>query len=176
LTSPTRRRSVFTLRSTGNIAIGFRRDKDIPSLIERVPNSFGILGSDALFEQPPEFSKTIAAGVIGRLAARFAVAARREEATEVLSRLRGGEKLNWATSNPRQLETNALRYGFGVADVLELGGSVEAALDDDPELDVVLDIVSTGKTMFANKLEIIQDNVAGVALMGICKQSLVSKK
>lgn len=134
------------------------------------------MGSDTLLEVAPDIKEPIAVSIVGRLTARFAIGARAEEAADMSERLARGEKLKWATSNPKQLEKNAEIQGYGIDDVFCMGGSVEAALDDIPDLDLVFDIVDSGKSMRANNLEIIQDNVAAIALIGICRQSVLSQQ
>ncbi len=158
------------------LTVGFRRDKDIPKLISRMPNTIGYMGSDVLLEVAEGVKGPIAVAVIGRLAARFAVGARQEEASEMSQRLKDGEDLRWVTSNPKQLMAYAERNGFRIGELFCVGGSVEAVLGDIPDFDVVLDIVDTGGSMRRSKLEIIQDNVASIALIGICQKSVVSQK
>ncbi|MGC1176829.1 MAG: hypothetical protein WA843_02060, partial [Candidatus Saccharimonadales bacterium] len=121
---------VFTVSVQGQ-QIGFRRDKDIPSLVTRVSNCLGFAGSDALIEAGADVRQQLEVSPMLRLAARFAIGARMAEASEIAERLKAGESLVIATSNPRQLKAVAADHNMNLRDIVVLGGAVESALDDD---------------------------------------------
>ncbi len=133
-------------------------------------NCLGFVGSDALVETDASVRRGLETNPIFPLVARFAIAARAEEVEQTTQRLRNKTPLTIATSNPRQLEITAARYGFRLREIVVLGGAVESAPDDDPEIDAVFDIVSSGKTMRANNLKIIADNLQVLAITAVWKK------
>lgn len=130
----------------------------------------GFLGSDALCEASTKIKKQLEVMPILRTAARFAIAARAEEKNRISSSMETGLPLVIATSNPVQLEMIAKDRGIQLADIVKFGGAVEAALDDDPDIDAVFDIVSSGRTLAANNLEIVADNLQTIFIVNAWKK------
>lgn len=158
------RRSVFTI-TVQEMRIGFRRDKDIPQILAGSLTYMGFFGSDVLAEAKPEVKDKLLVMPLMRLGARFAIASRMEEAKHMKARLEGGEPLVFSTSNARQLEAVAQARGFKIKDIDERIGGVEAAPDDNPSVDVIFDIVDSGRTLKANNLALIADNLQPIYIL-----------
>ena len=151
--------------SNGRKEFGLRRDKDLPVLLGRDTNALGFMGDDR-FE---ELSATVRADLgfvpVIETHISFAIAAKSDRAQETSEAIRGGSTLTIATSYPNRVQVVAEELGFGISEIVELGGSVESAQDDDPSIDAIFDIVDSGNTLRENDMAIIQRS-AGTLSVG----------
>ncbi len=156
---------IFT-RTCGNKQFGLRRDKDIPQILTRCRDVYalGFLGNDTYEELEGDVQAKLGFRPMIDTQARFALATLQPRRAEIGTRINDGEPLVVATSYPARSQRIAQRLGFSIKELVVFGGSVEASLQDDPSVDVIVDIVSSGNTLRDNNLEIVIDELGGVTL------------
>lgn len=123
------------------------------------------MGSDTYGELDPRTQNNIAYTEIATTGMRFALAARTERAGEIAAKIQRGETLDIATSNPRAAKrcVGALG-GSPLRIVTTMGGAVETAPYLMPDIDGIFDLAVSGKTIAANGLKIVADNLLSVSL------------
>lgn len=141
----------------------------MPAALIRRPDAIGFLGNDTFNEisqeqqDQLEFVPAIATDI------RFALSALEKQAKLVSQTIAAGGELTIATSYPNRTRYIADKLGFQVREIVELGGSVEAAPYVLEQVDAIIDVVDSGRTLKENKLSIIVDNLGQLAIGAIWK-------
>jgi ATP phosphoribosyltransferase len=144
------------------------RDKDIPSMLASgvMGQAAGLVGSDVVMEQAPDYGERLAAEPLLALnGLRFALIARADKAAQTAAKLRAGEPVVVATSYPRLTGLIAQRRRMSLQVGAIIGGQIEQLVNDLPDLlDGGIDIVQTGRTLRLRNQRIVADNLFQIAL------------
>ncbi len=132
------------------------RPSDVPVYVEHGAADVGVVGKDVLLESSRDVYELLDLG-FGRC--RFVLAGPFQQS---LDRLRGaGRRIRVATKFP-EIAGNYLKEQGLTADIIRLGGAVELA----PAVglaDVIVDIVSTGRTLAENHLVVMDEIMVSTA-------------
>ena len=132
------------------------RPTDVPVYVEHGAADMGIVGKDILLEQPRDIYELLDLG-FGRC--RFVLAGPFQQNLDRL--LQSGKRIRIATKFP-VITRDYLQSRSIPADIIRLGGAVELA----PSVglaDVIVDIVSTGRTLAENHLVILDEIMVSTA-------------
>lgn len=148
---PERSRKLIIATSRGDVRLVIVRASDTPTYVQYGAADLGIAGRDVLIEQGGE-------GVyqpldLGIARCRMAVAA--AEDFDYAGAVRRGARLRVATKYVRTAREHFAAKGMHV-DLIKLYGSMELA----PLVglaDAIVDLVSTGNTLRANRLRVVED-------------------
>jgi ATP phosphoribosyltransferase len=146
------------------------RDKDMPAALMRRQDAIGFLGSDTFDELSQEQQSQLEFIPAIETDIRFALSALTSRATAVCQTIATGEGLTIATSYPNRTRYIAGELGFQLTEIIELGGSVEAAPYVLEQVDAIVDVVDSGRTLKENNLSIIVDNLGQLAIGAIWKK------
>lgn len=139
------------------LEVFFLRDDDIPQYVEDGVADIGIIGENVLYEKN---KRVEVVDELGFGKCRLSIAILRSQPYEGIRSLKGKRV---ATSYPF-LVTNYLRQHNVEADIHEISGSVEIA----PGIglaDVVVDLVSSGSTLFMNGLREVETILQSQAVL-----------
>jgi ATP phosphoribosyltransferase regulatory subunit len=134
------------------------RPTDIPTYVERGVADVGIVGKDVLMEASADVVELLDLGFGG---CRFVVAEPRATQGEALERYGHIGVVRVATKYPRVTEAHFADRGVQV-EIVKLHGNIELA----PLLglaELILDIVSTGRTLAENDLVVVEEVAASTA-------------
>jgi ATP phosphoribosyltransferase regulatory subunit len=134
------------------------RPTDIPTYVERGVADVGIVGKDVLLEASSDVVELLDLGFGG---CRFVVAEPRATQGEALERYGHVGIVRVATKYPRVTEAHFAGKGMQV-EVVKLHGNIELA----PLLglaELIVDIVSTGRTLAENDLVVVEDVAVSTA-------------
>jgi ATP phosphoribosyltransferase len=137
--------------------IYFLRDDDIPQYVEDAVADIGIVGENVLYEKN---KKAVIVEQLGFGKCRLSVAVGRNESYEGVEYLRGKRI---ATSYPVLVQQYLDKHGVP-AEIQEISGSVEIA----PGIglaDVIVDLVSSGSTLFMNGLKEVETVLRSQAVL-----------
>lgn len=132
------------------------KPKDNPTYVECGVADIGIVGKDVLLEEKKDIYELLD---LGLGACRIVMAASRDR-EEVLMNIEQRLPLKIATKYPHISQDYCLRKGIH-GDIITLYGSIELA----PQVglaDIIIDLVSTGKTLQQNHLIVI-DEIAPIS-------------
>ena len=124
------------------------KPSDVAIYVERQAADIGIVGLDILLEEKPDIYELLKLG-IGKC--RMAVAAKKGAHFPL------DKTLRVATKFPEIAKSHYSEMGRDI-EIIKLNGSIELA----PILglsDVIVDIVETGKTLYENNLEVVEEIV-----------------
>jgi ATP phosphoribosyltransferase len=140
----------------------FVRDDDIPEYVRDGVCDAGIVGENVLAEKlDPRNGEIEVLHPLGFGACTLAIAMPERTTWRGLSQLAGGRV---ATSYPQALQRYLDEQGIANVEIVELAGSVEIA----PALkiaDGICDLVSTGSTLRANGLQVVETVLASQAVL-----------
>jgi ATP phosphoribosyltransferase len=159
----------FTYRNDGR-RIGVRRGKDIAALVLGKPERIGIVGSDVYDELPDDIQDRLAFEPFAETDVSFVIAAKRPVVANIFEVILAGGTLNIATSYPRKSAQLAKRFGFQIGKLQVLGGKVEAAIDDNPETDAIVEMRQTGTSLDQENLAAVLDERKKIAVGLICNR------
>lgn len=145
----------------------FLRDDDIPQYVEQQVADIGLLGENIVLEKR---KKIRIVEKLGFASCRLSLAVPKDESYESLNFF-NGKRI--ATTYPNILSA-FLKKNNIAAEIEEISGSVEIA----PGIglaDAICDIVSTGSTLFANKLKEVKTVLRSEAVL-VANQSLSAEK
>jgi len=151
--------------STKDIKFFICKPKDVPIYVEYGVADLGIVGKDILLEQSPSVYELVDLG-IGRCRLVAALPAEKNS-EDILSR---GGILRVATKYPRITREFFSKKGISI-EILYLSGSIELA-PATGLADIIVDIVSTGRTLKENNLKIWEEIVPSTARLIANKASL----
>lgn len=156
----------FIDRNQNEQQVILQRDKDIPTLVDRL-GGIGLIGSDAWLTQDSWLRGRLSSTALFPLAGvRFALCALTDKAGSVRQKVKNNEQLTVAATYPGL----AKRIFGPKTRVVVSGGGLEALPKLMPEIDGTLDLVETGLSADANDLEIVVDNVWQVTLDLVCQK------
>lgn len=156
---------IFT-RAVGDKEFGLRRDGDMASILLRSddPKAVAFLGSNNIDEEPRDIAERFTFMPLIATSIRFALATKRGRRKEISGRVNQSDGLIIATSYPARANIVAEELGFGIKETVILGGAVEAAMDDDPRIDAIVEIVETGDSLTDSEMAIVADGLGEIAI------------
>lgn len=137
------------------------------------PDAVGFMGSDRYNKLPPNIKEAIGFCPLDDFGWRFALATTGNKASVLTRKLLCPQPVKIATSYPAEAAQEIEKLagpGGPIVDVMELGGSVEAAPIVFPEVDGIFDLVDTGNTIRDNGLQIVAGNLGMIALGGVWRK------
>lgn len=151
--------------STEEFKILICKPKDVPIYVEYGTADLGIIGKDVLLEQSPQVYELFDLG-FGRCRLVTAIPAEKNP-EDILSK---GGVLRVATKYPRITREFFSKKGVSI-EILYLSGSIELA-PTTGLADIIVDIVSTGRTLKENNLKIWEEIAPSTARLIVNKASL----
>jgi len=148
----------------------------MPGVLIRRPDTIGFFGSDTFGELDENQSSQLEFEPVIQTEIRFALGGLSTEVKRIRQVISSGGDLVIATSYPRQARRIANTLGFYLSDVIELGGSVEAAPYILREVDAIIDVVDSGQTLKENNLSVVADNLGKLAIGAIWRKYPGSNK
>jgi len=150
------------------------RDKDIAKLVGTLPRGrLGLIGSDVVVEQGLDRRPDVSVAIVEPVASlRFALAARSDRSRSVAEMLESGQEIRVGTSYAVMTQRIAEDQGMPLRVVLQADGQVERLANSFPDqIDAVVDMVRTGKSLLEQNLQIVADDLAQVSLCAIWRQA-----
>ncbi len=140
-------------------------------LLEEQPDAIGFMGSDRYNELSDVTKSWLRFYPVATTEIRFAAATIQEKASATSSKLDRVEPLVIATTYPNQavsaiaeLWQTEPEESAALVEPVYFGGSLESKPRQIPRVDAIFDVVDTGRTMAANDLVIVADNLGSVTL------------
>jgi ATP phosphoribosyltransferase len=128
------------------------------TLLIRNPKAIGFMGEDTYGELNFLQQEMLTFEALIDTKMRFEFGCKIDRAEATLAKMDGGEALVVASSYEKRVRRIAKDLGFGLKEVVVLGGSVESAQEDDPEIDMIFDLVDSGRTMTENGVMVLETN------------------
>lgn len=143
----------------------------MPAVLAGRQDAIGFFGSDTFGETYPELRARLRFVPAIETDIRFALSAPKDEAEAVCRTIEAGGGITIATSYPNRTRQIANEQGFEITEIIELGGSVEAAPCVVEQVDAIIDVVDSGHTLEANGLAIIIDQLGMLAIGAVWKEN-----
>ena len=150
---------------------GLDRDGDMVGLLEEQPDAIGFMGSDRYNELSGDIKTWLRFYPIADTAIRFAAATIPEKVSATSAKLEREEPLVIATTYPNQAVTAIANLwqadseeAAALVEPVYFGGSLESKPRQISRIDAIFDVVDTGRTMQANNLTIVADDLGTLSV------------
>lgn len=148
------------------------------TMLRECPRSMGFMGSDRYYELDEDIQEWIRFMTVADTAIRFAMATVNEKVESTLAKLERPQELVIATTYPRKAvaavaelwQVDAAEASSFVEPVY-LGGSLESKPRQVARVDAILDVVDTGRTIVANELTVVADDLGTIDVGAVWREA-----